>query len=214
MNLIILGMTMLQYATTSTTGIPANTTLAQRNKRREDTPLQILIDDEYKLSGLELIKKAHINQIGSTFDDIQNVLTQTIFRSSLEQFNNDCIQYNHFLGQNKELAKRYFSRAINKILELKPLSLVLSLTDSESIYFRFNVRPSYDISMEVFYTYDNQDQDDVEVTARIFNGGTKLKPSLMGGLDEVFYKINDIVFKHDTSTANVENHREEYLAEV
>jgi hypothetical protein len=89
--------------------------------------------------------------------------------------------------EDKAAARRAFSKAIVEISTLNPTNIILSLTDSKSIYFRIYNNLNFEIHFEMFYSNDN---DGIEVVATVYqNDQVKLKT--FGSLEEVLNSIRN-----------------------
>ena len=100
----------------------------------------------------------------------------------------DINQFPKFNTKLKDKAEKYFGLTIEKLGNIFPKSVIYSLTDSNSIYFRFS-KETYTCHMEVFYDFDNTD-DDIEAIFTLYeNQNIILKQ--YGSLDSIFEKITE-----------------------
>lgn len=86
-----------------------------------------------------------------------------------------------------------YSNALTRILPLNLNNLFITLTKSDSIFFRFtSIDNVYEFKLEAFLDYDECDNDDVESTLHIYKNGIKQK-SLYGDIDYLCDIVRKII---------------------
>jgi|GEM_PF-5442045 len=73
--------------------------------------------------------------------------------------------------------------------------LYISITSSDSLFFRFsNCKSDYEFKFEVFYDYDESDENDIESTLHVYKNQEK-KDSYFGSIEYLFNTINELLFE-------------------
>ncbi len=136
-------------------------------------------------------------------EKIRETLRNNFFRNAATKLNSD-IERKNLHSKSFEI-KNSFNRVINhlSLFELDR-ALIVSLTSSDSLYFRFYNFPSYETHLEVYFI-DDASEETIESVATVYNGDTTILKEF-GNLDMVFEEIkNAINFKAET-TANSIGH--------
>ncbi len=113
-------------------------------------------------------------------------LISTILYSLRINFLADVERYPYFDKNLMNKASEYFNITINKFAGIPFNNLIYSLTDSNSIYFRF-YKDGYVGHIEVFYDYIGTDQD-IEAIISLYNNDQIILKQY-GRLDALFNLI-------------------------
>ena len=137
----------------------------------------------------------------------ETIILGTLLYNAYKKFQNDISIYSEFNSSLKAKAEEYFNLTIHKLSDVFPSSLIVSLTDSKSIYFRY-YKDHFLCHMEVFYDYDKT-EDDIESIATLYeNQSIVLKQ--YGDLNHVFDKIKEKIYSNQRETFIDSNQRETF----
>ncbi|MCB0522830.1 MAG: hypothetical protein KDD27_28050 [Saprospiraceae bacterium] len=117
-----------------------------------------------------------------------------VHQTLILKFKADCKKYKA-LVPNPQNALKLFKKIISQLSNETLAELVFSLTDSESIYFRFPLGDSLSRAhLEVFYSMDN-DMDEIEAVVNIYHKD-KIVAKNYGSLEKAIEIINDNYYDH------------------
>lgn len=107
-------------------------------------------------------------------------------------FNQSYSKYYKLVDAYKETIGVSFDKAASIISKIDFSSPTVSFTTSNSIFFSFSVNHIYEINIELFLDYNENDEDDAEATINYFINNIQ-QPSYFGTLNEVASILSDVV---------------------
>ena len=118
----------------------------------------------------------------SISNEIANKLTEQ-FESKLNAMNFD-------FNVNKSYVQSLYIQILGHISDFLSETSHISITKSNSLYFRFNSN-NYQFNLEVFFDYDKNDESDIQSTLNIFYPNKELK-SYYGAYNYLCSIINSL----------------------
>jgi len=85
--------------------------------------------------------------------------------------------------------RHYISRTVDEFRMYKFKNFMASLTDSSSLYLTLQFDNGNQYKLELFYTFDKNDENDVEAVLHIYENDTKLQ-SYFGSVNEIYTIIH------------------------
>lgn len=157
--------------------------------------------------GTDIIENITLTDHNESKEKLKN----QIFLSLIIKYISDKIRYKDLIANNETVTDSFFYKVLEKLSYLNPSKIIFSLTDANSIYFRF-YKFSKEINLEVFYTKDYID-DDIEAVISVYDRDFLIVKDY-GTIDSIFKKLNEVlVFPLPTRQIDVslEELRTDYL---
>ena len=127
-----------------------------------------------------------------------------IAKSALNSFNTEIGFYNEFYNGLISEIKSLNNDVFRLISDLPLDKLFISLTTSNSIFYRFTLLNStYEFKLEVFFDYNENEESDIQSTLHIYHNGVKEK-AVYGSLEYLYNIITETYGKFEYSYTPLE----------
>jgi len=123
---------------------------------------------------------------------IKEQISNNLFSNAVLKFLADIKSLNHFVDGYQSEAVKMFSKSLIHIAVLTPSNLIVGLTATQSIYFRFYTNLGYETHLEVFFNKEDEVQDNIDAVVSLYqNDVIKLKK--FGSLNSIMSSITHVI---------------------